>query len=686
MKRYASALAVAAIAATGMVHSGARVEAAAATGCGVDMKVLVISADGQEADLPGITTTLDYLGTPYTVYVASQTPGGLTADRLSSGCHANYQAVIVTTGSVDNAWSGVLNATELQTLHNFEIEFKAREVVWYTFPNDFGLVYAGSAVSTIGTAPLPMTLTTAGAAVFPYINRGPQIVKIGKKTTTVGAAARPLVVEQALAYLATAEAGSATTPLLTDAAGHALAVTTSTADGREVLAMTFDSNAYSRQTLLLGYGLINWATRGVFVGERKVYLSPQIDDVLLDDDRWVAGTACTLVGKDLPEDVVGPTVRMTNKDLGAVLAWQKAKNTDALTANLRLTMAINGWGASNYRKDTLTPAVSKDDTDFYWVSHTYDHPTLDGIGYAAAKAELTMNNDVARKLRLSNYSTTSLVTPNISGLHDAAVMQAIVDAGVKYVVTDTSIPDMANPFPNVGLYNWLQPKVFMIPRRPVNLFYNVTTPADWAAEYNCIYHSYFGRDLSYAEILDFVSDQLLPYLLQGETDPWMFHQPNLIAYDGKHTLLTDLMDLTLAKYSGYFTLPVLSPTMDALGKIVETRTQFHAANVTATLQPDGSVQVSANTNVTVPITGLALSGAETYGGQAISHIAVTATAPVTVGVPPVVTPPVVTPPGPVPPRLDPPKIQTVQQLIDAIIKAFQQAAAKSSVITKGAKH
>ena len=126
--------------------------------------------------------------------------------------------------------------------------------------------------------------------------------------------------------------------------------------------------------------------------------------------------------------------------------------------------------------------------------------------------------------------------------------------------------------------------------------------------------------------------------------------------------------------------------MDALGKIVETRTQFHAANVTATLQPDGSVQVSANTDVTVPITGLALWGAETYGGQAISHIAVTATAPVTVGVPPVVTPPVVTPPGPVPPRLDPPKIQTVQQLIDAIIKAFQQAAAKSSVITKGAKH
>ena len=73
------------------------------------------------------------------MYVASQTPGGLTADRLSSGCHANYQAVIVTTGIVDNTWSGVLSTVELQALHTFETQFKAREVVWYTFPNDFGL-------------------------------------------------------------------------------------------------------------------------------------------------------------------------------------------------------------------------------------------------------------------------------------------------------------------------------------------------------------------------------------------------------------------------------------------------------------------------------------------------------------------------------------------------------------------
>src|SRR4051794_3827764 len=36
----------------------------------VDLKLLVIAADGNEADLPAIRQALDYLGEPYTVYVA----------------------------------------------------------------------------------------------------------------------------------------------------------------------------------------------------------------------------------------------------------------------------------------------------------------------------------------------------------------------------------------------------------------------------------------------------------------------------------------------------------------------------------------------------------------------------------------------------------------------------------------
>jgi hypothetical protein len=127
---------------------------------------------------------------------------------------------------------------------------------------------------------------------------------------------------------------------------------------------------------------------------------------------------------------------MTGNDLCTVLAWQMTRNAQPTTANLRLTLAMNGWGTTGvYRKDTLTKTAQFLSPFFYWISHTYDHSTLDGIGYAAAKAEFTMNDDVAKKLKLANYSFTSTVTPSISGLKDAQVMQAAVDAGIKYLVT-----------------------------------------------------------------------------------------------------------------------------------------------------------------------------------------------------------------------------------------------------------
>src|SRR3954469_25378258 len=77
-----------------------RVQAQSPSACGTDMRILVIAADAREVDLPAITQTLDYLGTPYSVYAAANTPGGLTPALLGSGCRAYYQAVIQTTGDL----------------------------------------------------------------------------------------------------------------------------------------------------------------------------------------------------------------------------------------------------------------------------------------------------------------------------------------------------------------------------------------------------------------------------------------------------------------------------------------------------------------------------------------------------------------------------------------------------------
>jgi hypothetical protein len=63
--------------------------------------------------------------------------------------------------------------------------------------------------------------------------------------------------------------------------------------------------------------------------------------------------------------------------------------------------------------------------------------------------------------------------------------------------------------PNTGIYNALVPGLLELPRYPTNLFYNVSTPEQWAAEYNALYAKFWGRQLTYDGVLEKESDVLL---------------------------------------------------------------------------------------------------------------------------------------------------------------------------------
>ena len=626
-QRITRALTIVAVAAFGLSWQTTRVGGqsgvtAGVTTCGTDMRVLVISADGAEADLPAIQQALEYVGTPYTTFIGTQQPGGVTAGLLSNGCHALYQGIILTTNVA-------VSAAEFQTLATYETAFGVRQVTWFTWPTpDFGFNWATDASAT----PVTLQPTTAGAQVFGYLN--------------MSASATPIRTQFSWTYHATA-LDATTIPLLTDVDGNAMAAVHTYPDGHENLAMTFDSNPYLLHAMLLSYGVVNWVTRGLFIGDRHVYMSPQIDDVFIDDEQWLASTAC---GTSV--DNTGVSQRSIGTDLNAVSAWQTNKQRDPMTANLRITMAFNGvgttpgyslvvggtdqvvgGGTTGATADTLTAAAKALQGNFHWVSHTFDHENLDALTYALAAGEITQNNTVATQLGLTDYSNVFLVQPDVSGLSNPQFLQAAYDNGLRYLLSNTSVPGGANPAPNIGFWNAIQPGIFVIPRRANNLFFNVAKPDDWAAEYNCIYYTnpatkFFSTPQTYAQILDFISNEQLGYLLHGELDPWMFHQTNLAAYDGVHTLLTDLLDATLAKYSGYFTLPVLSPSIDTIGKLMANRTAARAAGISATIQPGVGIVVSSPTDVTIPITGLHLAGAEFYGGQWISWVPLSANVPV----------------------------------------------------------
>lgn len=640
----------------------------AAAGSAVDpieLRVLVLATRGDpnpdgigatpagtwDYDLSVYTDALDHLGVPYDVYKAttrqlcvngswkiarsgtgadptetSCTSGvvtdwsaGVTQDKLwDGGVHAYYQGVMQTNGTLSYATpetgfvSSALTADEWSALWTFEAAFGIRTVSASTYPTaDFGLQYRSE-----DGDPTDARYTAAGAAAFPYVN-----------------AAGSLPIRNSWTYRAGVDPlDTSTVPVLDDGNGNVLGVihTYANQGNRQALALTFDGAGYLTHGQVLGFGLVSWVTKGLFLGQRHAILDPQPDDIFIEDSIWQPTTPCGTA----PDDPSLPEYRITGDDLSKVISWQSTTQGQAISKALKLELPFNGEGATagytSPARDTLTPVAKRNQGKFKWINHTWDHQNLDAISYADAVSEIQQNNTMANTLGFVNYSKTNLIQPDISGLNNGEFLRAAWDTGVRYLISDTSrTGDPAQYGVEEGRYNALQPGILEIARYPVNLYFNVSTPEQWLAEDNCLYPATapFGHVNSYQELLDRESSVLLKYLLRGDNRPLMFHQPNLRAYDGTHSLLGDLLDATLAKYKALVSVPLTSPTMDALGGLQADRIQYNRAwksgGLTASIVPGKSITLHSDQAVTVPVTGLNAGKAystETYAGQKISYV------------------------------------------------------------------
>jgi len=566
----------------------------------VNMKILVLSADGTETVLPAIQDALDYHSVPYETWIASQRPGQLDAAALANGCAGRYQGVILTTGALSYTPDGgqtflsALTTPEWIALRTYEAQFAAREVSWYVFPGaDQGLNTTLVGQDT-GASPINATLTGPGQSQFAYIPSGATV---------------PITL--AWTYLTTA-ADPNVTPLLVDSAGHVLMSSRLGPDGRETLAMTFDSNPFLLHHAILAHGLIEWVTKGIYLGEYRQYLTPQIDDLYNDNDLFGGGS-----------------YRMTATDVTSMQTWQLAIQAIGGNAGFKLAFPFNGSfsGLLDLLSVTLTPV----NATYNFISHTWTHAQLDNVSYNTALNEFRRNDNFG-KSHFLNYSTAALVTPEISGLTNPNAMRAAKDIGVRFMVSDTSRPGWSNPRPNIGLYSTLEPSILFVPRRPTNLYFNVSVPTRWVNEYNSIYAAFWGRNLTYAEILDKESQFLLFYMLRGDIDPQMYHQANMRAYDGVHSLLSDLHDQAIQKLRRYSNLPLESPDLVRVGTKMADVIARNASTMTARLQPGVSVTLTSPTALRVAVSGVCVVlGSEVYGGKCITTVNVPAGGTVTLG-------------------------------------------------------
>jgi hypothetical protein len=244
------------------------------------------------------------------------------------------------------------------------------------------------------------------------------------------------------------------------------------------------------------------------------------------------------------------------------------------------------------------------------------------MNYDDAFNEFDLNDSFAKSQGYKNYSTMNIVQPEVSGLGNAAALAAAWDVGIRYTISDTSRAGWDSPAPNIGIYSTIQPGMLHIPRKPTNLFYNVSTPAEWMAEYNHLYTGYWGRALTYAEILDKESQNLLVYLLQGNINPTMYHQSNTRAYDGVHILLGDLLDTAFQKFRKYSTLPIVSLDQNNCGLRIGKTMARNESGVVATITSGVSVSFSSPVAVEFAFSGVCTASSERYAGKCITNVKV----------------------------------------------------------------
>ncbi|HUQ06317.1 MAG TPA: hypothetical protein VM261_27630 [Kofleriaceae bacterium] len=545
----------------------------------VEAKLLVIAATGTEAELEAIKSVLRHRGVPFDVLIASSET--LTTARLqTSSTHGCYQGIILTTSSLAVNGTSQLSSTEWAALADYEQRFAVRRAVLASNA-DPALGWGSYTTRSTSTTPVDITCTSAGRAVFRDVNCDVTQQIAGGSV-----------------YLS-APASASLTPLLNDAAGNALAAIHTASDGRESLLLLSRQDPTRMHSHQFLHGVLNWVSGGTWLGERRIDMGVQIDDVFLSSDIFTGGR-----------------YRLTDADLYALLAWINWRRAQPSTPGFQLTMAFNGIRAT--AGDPLTEAARATAAEWDWVTHTFNHHHLDDKGYNFALNEFELNIALAESAMNLRFDPTSFVAPNISGFVNVEVMQAAVDAGIAYAVTDSSKPGCDNPTPNMAFYNRLQPSMLLIPRRPGGMPFNVSTPAEWIAQYNAAE----GGSYTYAEIIEDKADMLYRYMMMGEADPWMYHQANLRAYDGVRPLIADVVDEVVAKVQRRLRVPMRAPDMHENGERFARRINFEGAGVRATLYRGRALVIDAGRAVTFPVTGVRAQDGEAYGGDVIRLVTV----------------------------------------------------------------
>ena len=116
----------------------------------VEMRLLILATNGEEAGLAALRSFLDFQGTPYEVIKLA---AGQPLPKLSDGAKGFYQGVILTLGNLgfcNPDCKSALDADGWRRLDEYTRDYGVRTLSYYTYPEArYGLTASGSVSTTL---------------------------------------------------------------------------------------------------------------------------------------------------------------------------------------------------------------------------------------------------------------------------------------------------------------------------------------------------------------------------------------------------------------------------------------------------------------------------------------------------------------------------------------------------------
>ncbi|POS84729.1 hypothetical protein EPUL_001873 [Erysiphe pulchra] len=527
----------------------------------VKSTVLIIARDTASAF--SASSGLNGYGIPHEIFVVPKNGGSLPVLNTTS-TQGNYGAIFVLS-DVRYDYGGTLGIQSALTIDqwtsifDYQVKFGVRLVRIDALPAE----EFGTASSNVGCCEgsVEQLISISDTSSFPSAG-----LKTNAGVSTKGLWHYPTTITNnstATEFAQFAPAGSFS--------GASTAAVINSLPGRQQMAWFIGfSTEWSATSNFLQHASIHWATRGLYLGYRRLNFNTQVDDMFLISDIYdPAGTTLQIVPSDLEQHISWAAT--VNERLPAGSDWfiELGHNGNGnIEAAASISSTSCGIGPIEYNEQIETPvewvkppgagvnlwptepvdypygtectnidalkAWFSDPNNlnaFAHVSHTFTHEDQNNATYHDVAKEISWNRAWMNQVGIASalkYSDKGIIPPAITGLHNGDALKAWFDNGIVNVVGDNTRSTLLNhvnsmwPLVTTVSENGYD-GIVIVPRWATNIYYNCNLPECTLLEW---INTSTGSG-NFDTLLTNEKETNIRNLLALHRDPFMFHQANL---------------------------------------------------------------------------------------------------------------------------------------------------------------